>query len=211
MKTDVIRVALLDDHSKIHLAISALLAEIDDIVLVAQGHSGDMAVDLCHQYQPHVMLMDVIMPGMSGIEATRAVINAYPDMKVLALSGFMDRDSILAMLEAGAVGYVLKASPTEDLVNTIRTAYDGNAVISQEVMQSIIQRQTISPVKKYGLTRREVDVLCYIVEGMTNPEIAGKMHVSVSTIKFHVINLLQKLHVSTRTEAVSRAIEENLV
>ena len=208
---DPIRVILIDDHSKIHLAIAKLLAEVDDVDLVAQGSSGQEAIELCKQYQADVILMDVIMPNLSGIEATRTILKQFPKVKILALSGFIDKESIQAMLEAGAVGYVLKTSNTDELVNTIRTAYGGNTVFSKQVMHTLFSQPTVNPRKAYGFTRREVDVLSYMVEGLTNSEIAEMMTVSVSTVKFHVSNILQKLTVRTRTEAVSRAMEENLV
>jgi len=208
---DPIRVILIDDHTKIHFAIGKLLNEVDNIDLIAQGSSGQEAIDLCQQYQPDVILMDVIMPDLSGIEATQAILKRFPTIKILALSGFMDKDSIQAMLEAGAVGYVLKTSNTDELANTIRTAYGGNTVFSTQVMQTLLSQPTVNPRKTYGFTRREVDVLSYMVEGLTNSEIAELMTVSVSTVKFHVSNILQKLTVRSRTEAVTRAMEENLV
>lgn len=211
-----IRVLLIDDHSKIHLALSRWIEAQPDMVLVGQGSNGQEAITLCDEYQPDVVLMDIIMPQMDGIAAARAILAKHPHIKILALSGFQDRDSVQTMLEAGAVGYVLKQSGGDDLANAIRTAASGQTVLSREVMQTLLTANpSTTPQTRarrdYGLTRRELDVLQHLVAGRTNNEIADLMTVSLSTVKFHVSNLLKKLDAATRTEAVARAVEENLV
>lgn len=206
-----IRVILIDDHAKVHLAFSKLISLIEDIELVAQGNSGQEAIELCEEYHPDVLILDVIMPEMSGIAACQQMLIRFPQIKVIALSGFQDKESIQAMLEAGASGYVLKTSDSSDLANTIRTAYEGKSVLSHDVLQTLLKLPNAkNPRIDYGLTRREIDILRCLVDGKTNPEIADEMFVSLSTVKFHVSNVLQKLNVSTRTEAVSLAVEQNL-
>lgn len=207
-----IKVILIDDHAKVHLALSTLLRSITDIELVAQGSSGQEAIELCEEHDPDVIIMDVIMPEMNGVEATRIISEKFPSIKVIALSGFQDKDSIQTVLEAGAVGYVLKTSESTDIASTIRAAYQGNTVLSPDVLQTLLAPDMKkNPQKAYGLTRKEVLVLNYLTEGLTNPEIADAMTVSISTAKFHVSNILQKLNVGTRTEAVSLAVTQKLV
>ncbi len=207
-----IRVVLIDDHSKVHLAIAALLTMLDDIELVAQGSSGQEAVDLCTDFQPDIVLMDVIMPGMNGIDATRDILAQHPNIKIVALSGFQDEDSVKAMLAAGAVGYVLKTSSAQEIASAIRSAYAGSSILSREVIQTLLTpTAAINPRVEYGLTRRELEILQLMAAGSHNPEIAEAMTLSLSTVKFHVSNILQKLGVSSRTEAVSLALEKKLV
>jgi two-component system, NarL family, response regulator LiaR len=205
-----IRLILVDDHSKIHQAIRSLLSILDGIELVAQGSSGQEAVDLCDEFEPDVVLMDVIMPQMDGIEATRLIKARHPSIKILALSGFQDEDSVKAMLQAGAVGYVLKDMNIDSIGNSIRTAYEGKSVFSKEVMDTLLQPRSM-PQVDYHLTRQETEVLKLVVRGHSNPEIANTLTISLSTVKFHVSNILQKLKVNNRTEAVSRAKEQKLV
>lgn len=210
--TDKIRVVLVDDHSKIHLAMAKLLSTVDDINLVAHASNGKEAIQLVRRHEPDVVLMDVVMPGLSGIVATREILKFAPHIKILALSGFTDNQAIRDMLEAGAIGYVQKTSSSHDLSNTIRTAYEGKSVLSAKVMQTLLNDpQEKQPEIDYGFTRREFEVLRYMTEGKTNPDIAEEMTVSVSTIKFHVRNILQKMSVQTRTEAVRQALDNNLI
>jgi NarL family two-component system response regulator LiaR len=217
-----IRVVLVDDHSQIHFAISTMLSVHDDIELVGQGSNGLEAIRLCRQLNPDVILLDVVMPDMDGIQATQEIHELMPNIKILALSGFHDKTSVQGMLSAGAVGYVLKTATSDDLVSAIHAAYDGQSVMSLEVMQTLLQTSKQSGVvtdtsqvfdarRDFGLTVREVDVLRHLVAGKTNGEIAEEMIVSLSTVKFHVSNILQKLGATTRTEAVSLAVEKRLV
>lgn len=209
-----IRVVLVDDHFRVHRAIAALIDFLDDLELVGQGSNGEEAIQLCREYNPDVVLMDVVMPGMDGIEATRHIHEHHPAIKVLALSSFQDVDSVRAMINAGAVGYLLKNSSIDDLANTIRTVYAGNTVLSPEVTQVLLQLDEPSkadPRQDYGLTPRELEVLALMVEGMNNNQIAASLDVSLSTAKFHVSSILTKLNVSSRIEAVAVAVEKKLV
>lgn len=209
-----IRVILIDDHSKIHIAMSALFLTLDDIELVAQGSSGNEAIALCAEYEPDVVLMDVIMPDLSGVEATRIIHAQNPTCKIIALSGFKDTESVQAMLNAGAVGYVLKTSSGEDIANTIRSAYAGNMILSGEVAQALLNPQIQAnnyPQENYNLTPRELEVLALLVDGLNNTEIAEVLTISLSTARFHVTGILKKLDVSNRVEATARAIQQNLL
>lgn len=205
-----IRVLLADDHSKIHRSISAVIDFIDGMVLVGQASNGEEAVQLCREYQPDVVLMDVVMPKMNGIEATRIIREEFPDIKILALSSFEDEDSVRDMLLAGASGYLLKQGSIDDLAETIRAAYSDKAVFSPEVTQTLLMGAD-GPTHDYGLTSREIEILRLMIEGMSNNEIAEVLTISPSTAKFHVGNVLAKLGVTSRVEAVAVAVAQNLV
>jgi NarL family two-component system response regulator LiaR len=213
MADAVIRIVLVDDHIKVHRAIAAAVGVWDDLELVGQGSNGIEAIQLCEEHTPDVVLMDVVMPGMDGIEATRVITERFPQIKVLALSSFQDEESVRSMLDAGAVGYLLKNSSIDDLAQTIRTAYRGTAVFSAEVTQVLLRSAapTSAAPHDYGLTPREGEVLRLMVEGLNNRQIAEALVVSQSTAKFHVSRILAKLDVESRVEAVALAVEQKLV
>jgi NarL family two-component system response regulator LiaR len=206
-----IRVILIDDQSQVHFAVASVFDANEDLVLVAQASSGEEGIDLIADYQPDVVLMDVVMPGMSGIEATRIVHDTYPDVRILVLSSFQDDESVYAMLENGAAGYVLKGSITSDLANTIRAVHHGHAVFSQEVSQVLLQGSEAGAGDDFGLTERELDVLVLMAQGLNNNEIAGELVISRSTVKFHIANVLEKMEVATRAEAIVLAAKNRLV
>ncbi|MEO8394465.1 MAG: response regulator transcription factor [Chloroflexota bacterium] len=208
-----IRVILVDDHSTIHREIGALLTTLEGIELVGQGRTGAEAVTLCDEHQPDIVLMDIVMPVLNGIDATKVIMAQRPQTKIIAMSGFDDRESVQAMLAAGAAGYILKTARPEDLANTIRAVYDGNSVLTWEVMQTLLAPPVVvaQPTQDFGLTRRELEILRSMVDGKTNPEIAHLLTVSPSTVKFHTSNILHKLGVETRSAAVALATKQNLV
>ncbi|MCI0713892.1 MAG: response regulator transcription factor [Chloroflexi bacterium] len=205
-----IRVILIDDQSQVHFAVASVFDANDDLVLVAQASSGEEGIKLIADYQPDVVLMDVVMPGMSGIEATRIIHETYPDIRILVVSSFQDDESVHAMLDNGAAGYVLKGSITSDLATTIRTVYHGHTVFSQEVSQVLLHGGEGSG-NDFGLTEREIDVLVLMARGLNNNEIASELVISRSTVKFHIANVLEKMGVSTRAEAIVLAAKNKLV
>ena len=205
-----IRVILIDDQSQVHFAVATVFDASEDLVLVAQASSGEEGIKLIADYQPDVVLMDVVMPGMSGIEATRIIHETYPDIRILVLSSFQDDESVHAMLDNGAAGYVLKGSITSDLATTIRAVYHGHAVFSQEVSQVLLHGSEGSG-SDFGLTEREIDVLVLMARGLNNNEIATELVISRSTVKFHIANVLEKMGVSTRAEAIVLAAKNKLV
>jgi DNA-binding NarL/FixJ family response regulator len=209
-----IRVMLVDDHIKIHRAISALIDFIDDVELVAQGSNGREAIQLCEEHMPDVILMDVVMPAMDGIEATRQIHQQFPEVRILALSSFQDEDSVKAMMEAGAVGYLVKTSSMDDLANTLRTVHSGKMVFSPELSQIFLQSSQepeAGSKKEYEITPRELEVLKLMIDGMNNGEIAAALVVSNSTVKYHVNSILTKLNANNRSEAITLAVEKHLV
>jgi len=212
MSTDTtIRVMIVDDHKVVRSGLSAFLDAYDDLELVASADSGEMALALCRQHHLDVVLMDLVMPRMNGAEATEALLNACPDTKVIALTSFKEQDLVQGALKAGAIGYLLKDVDSDDLAEAIRQAHVGKPTLAPEAAQVLIQasRQPYKP--GIDLTERENEVLGLLVEGLTNPEIAVRLYVSKSTVKFHVSSILNKLQVSSRTEAVAKALQEGLV
>ena len=210
MKDEIsIRVVLVDDHAQMHSIVSTTLSATSDIKLVGQGANGQEGIDLCEQHQPDIVLMDVVMPVMDGIEATKLLHERLPDMKILVISSFQDHESVYAMLRNGAVGYVIKSSLAEDLAETIRATFQGKRVFS-----SVVGAQLVSPpqpTSDFQLTDRELEVLVLMAEGLTNRQSALRLSISQSTLKFHMTNIYQKLGVQTRSEALLLAAKNNLI
>lgn len=211
--TSKIGIILIDDHRRVHQAMSEMISFIDDFELLAQGSNGLEATDLCKQHQPDLVLMDVVMPVMDGVEATQRILKQHPHIKILALSSFKDHDTVRAMLESGAIGYVLKDSSVDDLENTIRTVFEGHSVLSPDIMQVLLEpsQSDTQSTTSFTLSRREEEVLQLFASGMTNGEIATELTVSSSTVKFHISNILKKLGVDTRAEALVIAAKNKLV
>ncbi len=206
-----IRVVLIDDHLQIHKIVTSLLTTVDDIQIVGQGVNGQEAFDLCVQFRPDVVLMDVLMPGMDGVEVTRQLHARQPAVKILALSSLQDHESIYQMLQNGAVGYITKSSLTEDLVDTIRTIHQGKMVFSTQAMAGLLGSPGAGAPPAFHLTERELEVLALMAEGLTMPQIASKLVISSSTVKFHIENICQKMGVRTRSEALIIAAKHHLV
>jgi len=206
-----IRVMIVDDHKVVRSGLSAFLMAYDDLELVAEADSGEKALTLLSKHTPDVILMDLVMPRMDGAETTEAILRSYPDMKVIALTSYKEKELVRSALDAGAIGYLLKNVEADDLATAIRQANAGRPTLAPEAAQILIQasRQPYKP--GIDLTAREKEVLALLVEGLTNPEIAKKLVVSKSTVKFHVSSILNKLQVSSRTEAVAKALQERLL
>jgi two-component system, NarL family, response regulator LiaR len=207
-----IRVMLVDDHAVVRSGLSAFLLAYDDLTLVGEASSGEQAVQLCAQVKPDVVLMDLVMPGMDGAEATRAIREKCPEIQVIALTSFKEQDLVRGALQAGAIGYLLKDISADELANAIRAAHAGRPTLAPEAAQVLIQA-TRGPADRLGsdLTEREREVLTLMVEGLNNNQIAKRLVVSISTAKFHVSSILSKLGAATRTEAVALALQHKLV
>ena len=210
-ETGPIRVLLVDDHAVVRSGLSAFLLAFDDLELAGEASSGEEAVRLCGLLQPDVVLMDLVMPGIDGAQATRAIRQKCPAIQVIALTSFKEQELIEGAMEAGAIGYLLKNVSADELARAIREAHAGRPTLAPEATQALIQARREPPKIGFDLTQRELEVLALLVEGLNNRQIAERLVVSRSTIKFHVSSILSKLGVASRTEAVAVAVKEGLV
>lgn len=208
--TDVIRVIIVDDHAIVRSGLANFLNAFDDLTLVGETDSGSQALKLCEDLRPDVVLMDLVMPGMDGIEATRAINARFADLPVLILSSFGEEEMVHNALQAGAIGYLLKNASIHDMAQAIRSAHAGQTTLSPEAAQTLIRTPSSPAENAVGLKARELEVLELLASGLTNPQIADSLSLSVSTIKFYVSSILEKLNVNTRTEAVAWAIQHDI-
>ncbi len=206
-----IRVMLVDDHKMVRNGLRTFLLIHDDLELVAEAADGQEALVLFERADPDVILMDLKMPRMDGVEATRALIARDPGLCIIALTSFKDEDLVTEALRAGARGYLLKDINADRLADAIRAAHQGSPALAPEAAWAVFQASRHGEAMGDDLTEREREVLALMVEGLTNPEIAERLVIALSTVKSHVSNILSKLQVSTRTEAVSLALRTGLV
>ena len=205
-----IRVIIVDDHAVVRGGLRLFLLAFEDLELVGEAGNGEQALRLCEQAQPDVILMDLVMPGMNGVQATRKIREGYPQIQVIALTSFDEEDLVQRALEAGAISYLLKNVSASELAAAIRAAHAGRPTLAPEAAQALIESTRPSRLG-YDLTEREREVLAVMIEGMSNAEIAESLTISRSTAKFHVSSILSKLGVSSRAEAVSLALQRHLV
>ena len=206
-----IRVMLVDDHTMVRRGLAAFLKVFDDLQLAGEAENGTAAIQLCGELLPDVVLMDMVMPDMDGATATRAIRQQFPQVQVIALTSFKEGDLVKNALQAGAIGYLLKDLSADELAQAIRAAHAGRATLSPEAAQALIETTNQPPEPGLALTEREREVLALMVEGLNNTQIAAKLTVSPSTIKSHVSNILAKLGVASRTEAVTLALRHHIV
>ena len=210
-KQTAVRVLLVDDHAVVRSGLGAFMMVYDDLELVGEAGSGQEAVDMCARLQPDVVLMDLMMPGMDGATATRVIKQRHPATQVVALTSFKEENLVQQVLEAGAIGYLLKNVTADELADAIRKAHKGRPTLAPEATQALIHATTQPRPLGHDLTAREREVLALMVQGITNPQIATELFVSRSTVKFHVSSILSKLGAASRTEAVAMALQHGLV
>jgi NarL family two-component system response regulator LiaR len=208
---DKIRVLIVDDHAMVRRGLAAFLRTAPDLELVGDVSSGEAALAVLDDAAPNVILMDLMMPGMSGIETIKAVKDRYPDIQIITLTSFGREDLVKQSIKVGAISYLLKDVDAQDLVEAIRAAYEGQSRLSREALQALVGALKQPPSPGHDLTNREREVLALMVEGLSNGEIAQRLVIGRSTVKTHVSNILSKLDVDSRVEAVTVALENDLV
>jgi DNA-binding NarL/FixJ family response regulator len=206
----MIRLLVVDDHAVVRAGLERLLASFDDVELVGLAEDGEEAVALSAELRPDVVLMDLAMPGLNGIEATRRIVAARPETQVVVLTSFSDRLGILGALDAGAVGYLLKDAEPEDLMRGIRAAAQGESPLAPKAAKAVLAaRSERRPVEQF--TDRERDVLTLIAAGLPNKQIAQRLGISEKTVKGHVTSIFRRIGVDDRTQAALWAQQHGLV
>ncbi len=205
-----IRVMIVDDHSVVRSGLGKFIMVNQDLELVTEAESGEEAVQLCGLYQPDVILMDLMMPGMGGVAAIRQIRQRYPAIQVIALTSFREENLVQGALQAGAIGYLLKNVTAAELARAVRAAKVGKMTLSPEATE-VLAQSVIRASPANELTEREREVLCLMVKGMNNNAIAEKLFISLGTVKFHISNIFLKLGVESRVEAVTMALQQHLV
>ena len=207
---NLIQVVIVDDHAMLRKGLAVFLLSYSDLKLVGEASNGEEALALCAEKRPDIVLMDLMMPVMDGVVATRLIRRDYPEIQVVALTSFGEEALIKGVLEAGAISYLFKKVSADDLAKAIRAAKAGFSTFAPEVTE-ILVRSVHQPAAVFqNLTAREREVLALMVKGMANNEIAAQLMISLSTTKSHVSSILSKLGLASRTEAIAKVLEHNL-
>jgi len=204
------KLLLVDDHEMVRLGLKSYLSMQDGIDQVLEASDGQEGVEVALQERPDVIIMDIVMPHMTGIEATLAILKEWSDAKILILTSYLDNEKIYPVLDAGAKGYMLKTSSAEEILRAIRKVEHGELAIETEVSQKVEYRKNHVELHD-DLTERERDILALLTKGYENQRIADELFISLKTVKTHVSNILSKLEVSDRTQAVVYAFQHHLV
>ncbi|MGI1805727.1 response regulator [Exiguobacterium sp. TDN 0502] len=208
----MIRVLLVDDHEMVRAGVSAFLSTQPDIEVVAEASDGQAGAALALEHRPDVILMDLVMEPVDGVEGTRLIRKDWPEAKILVVTSFLDDEKVYPVIEAGAMSYVLKTASAFDIAEAIRKTANGQSVMAAQVTGKMMERLRRPTTHLHDdLTEREQEVLQLMARGMANQEIADELFISLKTVKTHVSNILSKLDVVDRTQAVVYAFKHNLV
>jgi NarL family two-component system response regulator LiaR len=205
-----IRVLVADDHSVVRSGLRLFMLAFSDLELVGEAENGNQAIEFCRLYEPDVILMDLMMPDISGVGATHEISTKFPKTKVLVLTSFPEQQLVHDAIAAGAIGYMLKTASAQDLVDAIRSAARGQSTFAPEVEKSLSRKNEVSTYHQ-ALTNREWEVFRLLIEGKSNTEISKELMVGVSTVKYHVSNILSKLGVRNRSEVIAYAVLHRLI
>jgi DNA-binding NarL/FixJ family response regulator len=212
-----IRILIVDDHAMLREGMRTLLSQEADFEIVGEAANGEEAVNLAGKLKPDIVIMDIVMPVMNGVEATRQIRQLYPAVSVLVLSAFSDTRHIVELLEAGARGYLLKSSAGKELVKAIRAVRAGESVLDPEVTHKLVQRLTSlsRTAEERGsdgqLTARELEILKWAARGLSNKEISEKLFISLRTVKAHLTNIFNKLGCGSRTDAIVKGLKQGYI
>ena len=209
--TDRIRVLFVDDHLMVRRGLTAMLSVYDDLELVGETGNAEEAIRLCAELQPDVVLMDLLLPDTDGATTTEVIRRQSPSIQVIALTSFEDDELLRRVIQAGAIGYLLKNAGADELVAAIRAAQAGRPTLAPEAMPALLHAVAQAAPPGTELTERERAVLALMVKGMSNGAIAEQLTLSLSTIRTHVTNILARLGVATRTEAVALTVQRHLL
>lgn len=209
----MIRVLLVDDHEMVRMGLSAYLESQPDIEVIAEASNGKEGVELAVEHKPDVIVMDLVMEVMDGIQATKEINRLLTKPKIIVLTSFIDDDKVYPVIEAGALSYLLKTSKAKEIAEAIRAAAKGEPILEAQVTGKVLSRMRSHEEKKphMDLTPRELQILCLIAEGKTNQEIADELFIAIKTVKTHITNILSKLQVDDRTQAAIYAHRNQLV
>jgi two-component system, NarL family, response regulator LiaR len=209
----MIKVVFIDDHEMVRIGVASYLSAQPDIEVIGEADNGRTGVELVLELRPDIVLMDLVMKEMDGIEATKRIVEAWPEARIIVVTSFLDDEKVYPALEAGATSYMLKTSKASDIAAAVRATFNGQPVLEPEVtgkmMMKMRQKQTVLPHEE--LTDREMEVLMLMAEGKSNQEIADALFIALKTVKTHVSNILSKLQVQDRTQAVIYAFKHSLV
>ncbi len=209
--THKIRVMLVDDHTVVRSGLATFLRAYKDLEMVGEARNGLEAIQLCHLKNPDVILMDLVMPEMDGIAATRSILEDCPEMKIIAMTSFEEEKLVQGVLAAGAISYLLKNVSSDELAAAIRAAFLGRSTLSPEAAKALIQATRPAKQPAFDLTEREREVLNLVAQGYSNQQIADALVISVATVKAHISSILSKMQVSSRSEAIAYAIKHKIV
>ncbi|PQD95071.1 DNA-binding response regulator [Pradoshia eiseniae] len=209
----MIKVLLIDDHEMVRIGVSAYLSSLSDIEVAGEAGTGEEGVALALSLRPDIILMDLVMPEVDGIEATKRIIAKWPEAKIIIVTSFIDDEKVYPALEAGAISYMLKTSKASEIANSIRDTYKGQTVLEPEVTDKLMAklRKPKTQALHEELTSREREILLLMAKGKSNQEIADELFIAIKTVKTHVSNILSKLQVQDRTQAVIYAFQHHLV
>jgi DNA-binding NarL/FixJ family response regulator len=209
-----IRVMIVDDHKLVREGLNAVFDNGSDISVVGEAGSGEEALEMVSKVKPDVVLMDISMPGMNGIQATKLIRKQNPEVKIVILTMLDQEGSVYEAVKAGATGYMIKSTSTDELVRAIKTVYEGKALLHPDATAQLIKEfvnLSENSAKDYGLSEREMEVLQLLSEGKTNKELAKALWISEQTVKTHLAHIFGKLGTSDRTQTVARALRNGLV
>ncbi|MFD1317884.1 LuxR C-terminal-related transcriptional regulator [Loigolactobacillus zhaoyuanensis] len=208
----MIKVLLVDDHEMVRIGVASYLAVQDDIEVVGEAENGQIGFDKALELRPDVIMMDLVMDVMDGIESTQKIMAAWPEARILIVTSFIDDEKVYPAIEAGAKSYILKTSTAAEIADAIRATNKGESVLEPEVTTKMMHRLTQRPEPNLyeDLTKRETEVLKLIAQGKSNQEIADELFITLKTVKTHVSNILSKLQVDDRTQAAIYALKHKI-